>query len=624
MTQAVAEKTLDQKAISEINEISLRLFNAVIESTPGQPELITEYGVYLGEDAAYAKHQVMTFLRDKKLTGEQLNQTFHKSWEKIQTSSRLELALHQILHYLSTYGTNFEAGMTYIPAEEMDLQGKALPVYVIGALSRDAMTRKCEQLLASGIALAEDSMKAVLRLMDLLDYTFTSVDWIKNKEAKVVVMERKGVYPDDPSEFLRFVVYKATGATLLIKNDQLIDSIKDSGYDPSGLFADYGHERLAQVFNRYKPIFLAFKSAQVSDTAMSRAMKGKVSSGNRARKAINRIAKLSKTHHVAMVQNPLNEVTSKKLRKKDLHWLKNATPFALFKALNVCHVRMAGQRHFAYKIRNGKTWVAESTASDEKVLSHNLKIIQAHLKERFDDKLSGAKVYVPNNIQYGLPTSEKMFVGRFPMGTRVAGPSLVAGIYWEDAWGANDLDLSGLTLDGKVGWNSSYIKGGLMYSGDLTSAPNGAVEYLHANSDVDDTLIMVNCYSGDHHDHSYNIIVADADDPTRQHMMNPENLILNERFTSKSGESITGLFSSRDGELVFALYPLCGGNARISGDDENSMIAQKAFLAEVENGLTINDLLVMIGAELVDKAEDADIDLSINKVEKSTFVELFS
>jgi hypothetical protein len=48
--------------------------------------------------------------------------------------------------------------------------------------------------------------------------------------------------------------------------------------------------------------------------------------------------------------------------------------------------------------------------------------------------------------------------------------------------GEVDLDLSGLNIAGKIGWNSAYNQdnGQLMYSGDMTSAPQGAVEYLYA------------------------------------------------------------------------------------------------------------------------------------------------
>jgi hypothetical protein len=63
--------------------------------------------------------------------------------------------------------------------------------------------------------------------------------------------------------------------------------------------------------------------------------------------------------------------------------------------------------------------------------------------------------------------------------------------------GARDLDLSGLNIAGKIGWNAAYNQGDgqLMYSGDMTSAPNGAVEYLYANKGLSTpTLVMNNVF----------------------------------------------------------------------------------------------------------------------------------
>ena len=70
--------------------------------------------------------------------------------------------------------------------------------------------------------------------------------------------------------------------------------------------------------------------------------------------------------------------------------------------------------------------------------------------------LNGKSFYLPSDVKYALPTSEKMFVGNIPTGTKFLGDNLAVGIYWENEWGATDLDLSAINIDGKVGWNSSY------------------------------------------------------------------------------------------------------------------------------------------------------------------------
>jgi hypothetical protein len=63
----------------------------------------------------------------------------------------------------------------------------------------------------------------------------------------------------------------------------------------------------------------------------------------------------------------------------------------------------------------------------------NYEFILDYLKLKYD--LSGKKFYFPENVEFALPTSEKMFVGNIPTGTRFYGEQLAVGIYWEDAWG---------------------------------------------------------------------------------------------------------------------------------------------------------------------------------------------
>ena len=134
------------------------------------------------------------------------------------------------------------------------------------------------------------------------------------------------------------------------------------------------------------------------------------------------------------------------LEAKDSHWLDNATPFALFKALSACYTRKQGQNSFVYRIRNGKSWTTTNDVS-KKVAKENYEKILSYLKGKYD--LSDKKIFLPKGIKYALPTSEKMFVGNIPTGTRFTAKKMAVGIYWEDAWGASDLDLSGMNIGGK-------------------------------------------------------------------------------------------------------------------------------------------------------------------------------
>jgi len=224
-----------------------------------------------------------------------------------------------------------------------------------------------------------------------------------------------------------------------------------------------------------------------------------------------------------------------------------------------------------------------------------------------------------------LPTSEKMYVGNIPTGTRFYGNKLAVGIYWEDSWGARDLDLSGLNIGGKIGWNASYNQqnGDLMYSGDITSAPNGAVEYLYANKGLNaPTLVKNNVYSGDA-ECGYKIVIGKGDKISRDYMMNPNNLLSEIKCNSVQKDTILGMFIPKKDKQCFVLLNFGAGHARVSGNSEVSNLATKALYQQWNKPLSLNKVLKMLGAEMVEDRENADIDLSLDTLEKDTLIKFF-
>jgi len=585
---------------------TLKLFNAVTAKISGKEAHISEHGFIIEPNALWAKKEILKFYKKQRLDGVDLNKTFHKSWQTIKNSSRFELFIEQFKHYISTYGSNFQAEM-YVPDEFLDIPELKISYKVIRALPEDQMRQKCLDLLASGIAMKEETIDDVISvLVDELDYSFTSQDVIKNKEAVVKIAEIYGVYPDNPVEFFRYIIYRTTNTTLLIKSPALIAAIKESNYNPAPALKKYGLEKVAEIFNRFKPLFLAYKG--------------------KCPKTINKISKLSKKLHKPMVQNPLGSVTSSHLSILDEHWLKNATAWSLFKALSACHSRIKGQDAFVYRIRNGKSFAKEDkkTLKRYNILGGNYDFILNHLKKRFD--LRGKKIFIPKNVRYALPTSEKMFVGNIPTGTRFTGKKLAVGIYWEDNWGARDLDLSGLNIAGKIGWNVAYKNSGgsLMYSGDLTSAPNGAVEYLYANKGLNDpTLVENNVYYGNT-DCGYKIIVGKGDKVTRDYMFDPNNLFIEVKTEAVQKQMILGMFIPKKDKQSFVLLNFGAGMANVSGSYEVSNIATKALYQQWKNPLSFNKLVKVLGAEIVKDKEDATHDLSLENLEKDSFTKIFA
>ena len=563
---------------------------------------VSEDGYVIVPSALWAKTRIVKFYRDEKLSGNELNKTFHKSWEKVRNSTRFELLIEQIRHYMSTYGTDMK-GEIYIPDEAIEVPDLKLCFKVINAYTVEEMTEKCLDLLRSGIALTEETINDVLSiLVDELKYGFTGKEGVRNKEAIIKIADLYGVVPEDTMEFFRYVIYRATGESLLIKSPEMIQKVKETNFNPAAQFNRFGVERLAEIFNRFKPLFLAFKK-QCSTT-------------------INRISKLSKTNHKPLVVNPLNLVTHRKLEEADTHWLNNATPFALFKALTACHQRMKNQTDFVYRIRNGKSWVASNPhVKDTVTVAHNFVLLNEYIATRFN--LSDTKIFLPEGVEYALPTSEKMFVGNIPTGTRFFGDRLAVGMYWKNDGGARDIDLSALNISGeKIGWNSHYSQGNLTYSGDITNAPNGAVEYMHSDQELTDAyLIMTNVYSGNH-DCSYKIIIGRGSSISQKYMMNPNNLFVETSCKSVQKQTVLGMLlpANVDEKQSFVLLNFGAGQARVSG--RNSTTAISALYQQWSQPFSFNELLVELGADIVSK-EDADIDLSLDNLDKDSFTKLF-
>lgn len=596
---------------------TLKLFNAVLakETATNEDPYISKNGFIIEKNALWAKDRITVYYERERLSGNDLNKTFHKSWSTIKFSSRAELYQEQIRHYISTYGSDFKSEV-YIPSEVVDIPDVKLVYKVIKAYSKEELTEKCLSLLQSGIALKEETIDDILSiLVDELGYEFTGKENIKNKEATVKIADLYYIYPENVVEFFRYIIYRTTDSTLLIKNDELIEAIKNSSFNPSAAFNKYGLEKLAEIFNRFKPLFLAYK--------------------NRAPKTINKIGKLSKKYHKPLVTNPLNEVTFSLLVEKDIHWLDNATPFALFKALSACYIRKNGQDTFLYRVRNGKSWVKPGNASYASEMNYDF--ILAYMKNRFN--LSDKKIYLPEDIEFALPTSEKMFVGNIPTGTKFFGEKLAVGIYWRNDWGARDLDLSGLNIGGKVGWNSTYNqnKGSLMYSGDITSAPNGAVEYLYANKGLNvPTLVNNNVYSGTA-ECDYKIVIGKGENIKKDVMMNPNKLFAEIKCSSVQKQTILGMLlpESKTKKIVgipvstserqaFVLLNFGAGHARVSGNSEISNLATRALYQQWNNPLSFTKIIELLGAEIVTDRAEATNDFSLDLLEKDSFIKLFS
>jgi len=117
---------------------------------------------------------------------------------------------------------------------------------------------------------------------------------------------------------------------------------------------------------------------------------------------------------------------------------------------------------------------------------------------------------LPNLIELAIPTSEKNFIGDIPYGSFInLEKDFNFGIYWRNEWGANDLDLHAVNLNGDhIGWNSKFYTNDVVFSGDMTDADPEAVEVFSFRNNCPDMVIKVNIYHGSL-DSKFQVIYAD-------------------------------------------------------------------------------------------------------------------
>lgn len=615
--------------LSKINQIALSLFGAVLSqqmpverNVKKEEKLFVDYNVVLLPSAQYAVDEIFTHIQKNKKTAKQLNATFYRSWSDVLSKTRFELLIDQIIHYATTYGTNFEGEM-YVPANYSDLElskeEAKLPVSFISCLTEDELAGKAIKLLSSGVALKQETVEEVLELLDLMSKLVQLAHKITNKEAKIVAAEKYGLISVfNQSDLIRYLVFKATGSTLLIKNPKTVEEIIASKLDVSETLNAYGISLVAESFNRYKPLYLAFKKANHNNAQV-----------------INKISKLSKVLHKPMFENPLSMITANIFTKEDLKFLESSSVPTLIRGYNAALLGSEYSSYSTYVIRNGKMWVSEEknvvNKESMRVAKINGDILKDIIVEKLGKNFEGKKVFIPKEIEYGLPLSEKQMCGNIPNNTIISTEgTLCVGAYWDKGYNVRDIDLSGISTSGeKYGWNAHYYSdnNNIIYSGDMTSpGPDGAVEYLTVKSDkknksLEIVDVTINSFAGED-EYKFDIVVGLTDDDNIESkvMMKPKDLIFcGERKTSSKGNSL-GLIVIDGTHKKFVFAPSETSNLRVS---RNNAVRQEAtnaaMLHKIKYSLTLNKLIQLLGGEIVHEMEQDAIDLSPQNINKDFF-----
>jgi len=456
---------------------------------------------------------------------------------------------------------------------------------------------------------------------------------IRNKEVKATMYSYLSLIPENPVEFLRFIVYKITGKTLLIKSKELIAELKESKDIHIIKLLEqykkqYGLERLAEIFYRFKPLFLALRT-------------------NRSLKTIvNKIRRLAVKYNKPMPEDYLNNVTN--LLKKgysakslvnslvirnDLNReLSKVNTFRKIRLAYALKYRTKDVDSILYKIRNGKGYATNFEFDNKEGAMVVFNWVLGWIVKDIEKNVKGKKIYIPANITYTLPATEKQFTGNFPSGSYVTIPKdMIFGIYWENV-GSNriDLDLSVISKDIKIGWDSFYRTEDrdILFSGDMTDAqrPNGATELFYIKRQIKSALIMfVNYYNFMAEvEVPFKIIVAKekANVFKKNYMVNPNNIFAIANSTIKQQQKILGLAITTTNENRFYFAETYIGNSITSFNSKFIEHCRKYLFNFYEQTIKLNDVLEMAGAKIIDNIEECDIDLSPETLEKDTILSL--
>ena len=585
----------------------------------------------------YSEKQLLEIIKlvetEVGLTGAQMNSSFHKSWAKVKDSTMFQLVIEQIIHYITTYGFEYlgiyNKNTVYIPDEQLKIPElkDGITLTVIKGYTKPELKSKLLDLLNTGIALGEDTIKDVVDVALFTEVNETEIEQVRNKETKAILYDYLGKVPENPIEFLRFMVYKSTDKTLLIKNKSTFEEIKSKkNINVLRYFIQYrqkhGLEPLAQIFFRFKPLFLAFKT----------------NSGMKP--IINRIRKLADVHHVPMKEDYLNSITAKITKgelidgeelKKELAKVNTFRKVRLAYALNY---RTNDVDSILYKIRNGKGYAKDFSFDDKDSAKEILdRIVMHSIIDDVKRNVNGKKIYIPENIVYALPTTEKQFTGDFPSGTYITMPKdMIFGVHWDNIDDHRiDLDLSLISpTSGKIGWDVSYRteERDIMFSGDLTDAPapNGASELFYVSKQSNSIAIMlVNYYNYDEDvEVPFKILVARKGSAGfKQHyMVNPNELLCVAKSKINQKQKILGIAVALPKECRFYFSEVNIGRSITSSNNKYTEQSRKYLYNFYTNAISLNEVLRLAGAEMVADKADADIDLSPETLEKDKIINL--
>lgn len=531
-----------------------------------------------------------------------LNSTFWKKFSDVASMSELELRMHQLLHYMSTYGRGIVGNesttglQAYEPGflKDANIDVRHELVY-ISAITNDELKEKIKNMLTSGIALKQETNAALLRIIKTQNIKVDFIDEIRNREFMCQLCKELGLVPSIFDEFMRYLNYLITNSTILIVKDErsyynIALELRNNSFRRATVgnaiefYAHkYGVEAIATGYRRYFKFFSVIHKFMAKDT----------------RTIINRANKLSKKkkNRIPRGESVLDHLENANF---SLNAIKNAvakaTTFKIVKALNSLKV----DQPKLYRIRNGKTWLAMGNKTRVDGIKN---ILLDEIKSRLD--WSDKVFYIPEGVDYVVPTSEKTFVGYMPyLSTfEFKGEDAIVGAAWEKEC---DLDLHTRLLNGiSIGYESEHKSNGVLFSGDMTHTNKYgyAAEFDHiSHKDFDEPAIIDINNFRDGEDAKIDVFVGPDSVSTNKNQsvvnqLTAKSVLFKDKMDTYD-KTLMVVLPTQDGfKAIFTGFNFT--NVRTPTNSDLSKTLTQVLIDQAENALSFKDLAIELGAKVV-------------------------
>ena len=315
--------------------------------------------------------------------------------------------------------------------------------------------------------------------------------------------------------------------------------------------------------------------------------------------------------------------------------LATASVFRKIRLAYALKFRTTDAHGILYRIRNGKSYATAFDFSNYADAQAAFEVVMQSLTKDIAQNVAGKRIFIPANIHYSLPATEKQFTGNLPSGSYVElTQDMIVGIHWENVAGERiDLDLSLITHTGaKLGWDGGYRSSDrtILFSGDMVDAPPplGASELYYVSQKARGTFVIFVNHFTFHKEKEvpFKLLVAHEQPTlfTRNYTINPNTIVVQSNTMTNVKQKMLGILVADDTscKLYFAESTL--GSGRSASNREYIQQARNYLLKFYTDSILLNTVLVDAGATLVRSENEADINLSPEHIDKSSFISLIT